>query len=349
MEIGGDRIFGVKSVATWALLTALALGASLPLRASDEPLLYRADPFGSEATFNPLTHYLNLAFDTTQNPFWFSQSAYVANHGVLWDRIKDPGGAIERQGGFGKFLSEEVYGLRAVPNYTLHLFGGGYDYRLLAEWYEAHGVPYAYPLAFLNSYLANIGNEAVETTAVAVPPNDHIADLFFFDIVGKLLFLNDAVVRFVHGPLGMRAWHFQPMLNVRHLRIDNAGSNYIFRPSVFGETFRPFFHMGLALLAGVSWRSSADDSVTIAGGVAPTDPLEFQGDPMAALFWDRADSLLASMTVNGSSNLAVRLNLYPDVISIASLKTGLFLSYSKANETTLGISLYLPAGVSASF
>ena len=316
---------------------------------STAPLIYRPNAIGSDATFNPLSHYLNLAFDTTQNPFWFSQSAYFSNHGVLWNRIRDPFEAIEAQGGFGKFLSEEVYGIRATPNYTLHLLGGGYDYRWLAEWYEANRVPHAYLLAFLTSYLANIGNEAVETTGSQVTTNDHIADLFLFDIVGKLMFLNDAVVRFLHDTMQMRAWHFQPMLNLRYLRIDNAGSNYIFRPRLFGDTFRPFIHMGLTLLGGVSWRCTADDSFTVAGGVAPTDPLAFEGDPIAGFYWDRADSLLASMTLNGSSNLAVRLNIYPDVVSVADLKTGIFFAYSKANEVSFGLSIHMPAGVSGSF
>ena len=316
---------------------------------ADTPLIYRPSAIGSDWGFNPLSHYLNLAFDTAQNPYYFSQSRFFANHGVLWERIKNPAVSIERDGGFGVFAGNEIYGFRALPNYTLHLLGGGYDYRWLSEWYEAHHVPWPYVLAFFNAYLANIGNEALETSASQVNASDHIADLFLFDLAGKFLFLNDSVVHFMHDKFQMRAWHFQPALNLRLLRIDNAGSNYIFRPYLFGETFRPFIHLGMALLGGVSIRLWEEESLTLAAGVAPTDPLVFKGDPMVALFWDRKDALLASLTVKGSNATLFRLNVYPDFVDTGSLRTGFFLSFAKDHEIILGLSVNMPVGISASF
>jgi len=317
--------------------------------AAEKPLIYSARPIGSEWGFNPLSYYLNYAFDTSQNPYYFSQSGFFSNHGKLWERIKSPASAIEREGGLGSLLGNEVVGFRALPNYTLHLLGGGYDYRWLAEWYEAHDVPYPYLFAFLNAYLANIGNEALETSAAAVNSSDHIADLFFFDIVGKLLFSWDPAAKFFHDTLHMRGWHFQPMFNLPQLRIDNAGANYIFRPYLFGDRIRPFFHVGMSLMGGVSFRVEGEDSLTVAAGVAPTDPLYFRGDPMVAIFWDRRDALLASITFNGSSALIFRLNVYPDFIDTGTLRTGVFVAYGKNHEVLMGLNISLPAGVSASF
>jgi len=175
------------------------------------------------------------------------------------------------------------------------------------------------------------------------------ADLLIFDIAGKLLFMNDDIVQFAHDTLKMRGWHFQPMLNIRNLRIDNAGSNYIFRPELFGGTVRPFVHVGMTLMAGTSIDIGAGDSLTPALGIALTDPLVLKGDLIGALYWDREDSLLASLTVNGSSNLAARINLYPDFVSVGNLRMGYYLAYSKAGETFVGINISMPAGVSASF
>lgn len=316
---------------------------------AEPPLIYREGAIGSDATFNPLSHYFNLAFDTTQNPIYFTQSGYFSSHARLWERIRDPIRSIEDGGGFGKLVKDEIIGMRAVPNYTLHLLGGGYDYRWLAEWYESIHAPAPYVLAFLNSYLANIGNEAIETTATQVGAHDHIADLFFFDIAGKILFTSDPVVRFFRDTLEMRAWHLQPMLNLRYLRIDNAGSNYIFRPRLFGNDWRPFIHMGLSVLGGVSWRFQGDDSISVAAGVVPTDPLALKGDVMFGVYWDRKDALLASATFNGSSKYYVRLNVYPDVVPLSDFRTGFFAAFSKNNEVFLGININMLIGASASF
>lgn len=313
---------------------------------SSSPLILRDISVGSDSTFNPLSHYLNLSFDTAQNPNYFTQKNYFYNHGVLWERVKNPFKTIDENGGYGNLLANEFFGLRAIPNYTLHLLGGGYDYRWLSEWYEKAGVPMPYLFAFVNSYLANIGNESIETTAKAVTFTDHVADLYFFDIAGKLLFLSDDVVKFTHDTLQMRAWHFQPMLNLRSVEIDNAASNYIFRPRLFGKKVRPFIQMGLSILAGVSFLIDETDSITVSGGIVPTDPLQLVGDPMAGIFWDRDDSLLASLTLNGTSQLYARLNVYPGVIRVLDWKTGVYLAYSKADEFYFGLSIYLPLGFS---
>ncbi len=101
-------------------------------------------------------------------------------------------------------------------------------------------------------------------------------------------------------------------------------------------------------MAGTSFYIDTRDSLTPALGIALTDPLIIKGDLIGALFWDRDDSLLASLTVNGSSNFAIRINLYPDFISVGKLRMGYYLAYSKAGETFFGINISMPAGVSAS-
>lgn len=311
-------------------------------------LIYREKSIGSDSTFNPLSQYLNLAFDTTQNPYYFSQSNYFSNHAVLWQRVRNPFQTIEENGGYGEFVKSEIFGIRAAPNYTLHLIGGGYDYRWLAEWYEARKVPYPYAIAFLTSYLANIGNEALETTAKEVPPTDNVADLFIFDIAGKLLFMNDSVVEFFHDKAKLRAWHFQPMLDLRTLQIVNSGCNYILRPEFFGREYRPFFFVGMTQMVGLSVLVSGQDALTGALGIALTDPLIVKGDFVGALFWDKEDALMASVIFNGSSNLAVRVNVYPDVFEVFGLRTGVYSAITKDSAFMLGINLSLPAGFAGS-
>ena len=334
------------AIAKFRFLGLLILVFSSWSEATESPLLYRPESRGALGDFNPISQYLNLAFDTAQNPFYFSQDGFFSNHRVLFDRIKSPGAAISESGGVGTFLTEEFFGLRALPNYTLHLIGGGYDYRLLAEWYAARNYPYPYAIAFFTHYLANIGNEALETTAAQVEPTDHIADLFFFDIVGKLLFLNDDFVRFVRDDLGVLVWHFQPMINLGKFRVDNAGSNYVFRPKWGGEKVRPLVHLGMSILVGASFALEEEEWLSFAIGLAPTDPLELKGDLMAGIYYDEGGDLLASLTLNGTSNLLVRLNLYPDFIRWGDFRPGFFSSVGRQGQFTLGASLVLPIGFS---
>lgn len=330
-------------------MRACVLLLLLTASARADTVLLKKVSWGSVAAYNPLAYYLNTAFDTAQNPFYFSQERFFSNHGKLFDRVTHVGRAMDEIGGWGKFFATEFFGKRAVPNWTLHLIGGGYDFRYLSEWYRDRGVPKPHLLAFLTCYLANIGNEALETTATQVPATDHIADLFFFDLVGKFLFLNDDVARFFHEDLQMRPWAYQPVLSLNDLRIQNAGLNYVFRPRWLGEGWRPFVHMGLVLLAGVSRHLTAGDWLSIGLGVVPTDPLELKGDFVAGFYWDRDDSLLASLTLGGSSNLAFRLNLYPGVIQLLGWDLGLFLGVGKQGRVAFGADVSLPIGVGAAF
>ncbi len=162
----------------------------------------------------------------------------------MWNRIKDPFEAIEAQGGFGKLLADEVYGVRATPNYTLHLLGGGTIFVGSPNGTKPTALPHPYLLAFLTSYLANIGNEAVETTASQSRRMTILPIFFFLDIVGKLLFLNDSVVRFMHDTMQMRPGILSTHVESQVPSIDNAGSNYIFRPHLFGDRFVPSFTWG---------------------------------------------------------------------------------------------------------
>ena len=314
-----------------------------------EPVLYQKLECGSVVSYNPLSLYLNTAFDTAQIPSSFSQEKFFSRHGKLFNRLKSPAARIEEEGGWGRFFREEFFGVPSIPNWTLHIVGGGYDCRYLSEWYAERGLPTPYLLAFLTTYLADVGNEALETSAANVRATDHIADLFFFDPVGKVLFLNDDVAGFFQNQLQMRAWPLQPMVNVNDWRIQNAGANWIFRPKWFGDVWRPFLHMGVLVLAGASHRITPSDSLSLGVGMVPTDPRKFKGDVVAGLYWDRDDSLLTSLTINGTSDLAFRVNVYPGVVRFQNWHIGVFAGYSKTSQALLGLNVSLPVGVSASF
>ena len=210
---------------------------------------------GSDSTFNPISVYLNTAFDTIQNPNYFTQENFFKNHNLVFNRVKDPFKGIKEGGGLKRFLIDEFFSARALPNFGLHLIGSGFDYRKLAEWFNHHNYKSPYLLSFLVIYLAEFGNEAIESSNTEdIGPHDHIADLLIFDIFGKLLFMNDNVVKYFKNNLGMVSWPFQPFYSLDDNFIYNAGSNFILRPIIKNKkTVRPFIFLGMQVLIGLSY------------------------------------------------------------------------------------------------
>jgi hypothetical protein len=315
-------------------------------------LIYEPKSFGSESQFNPISLYFNDAFDTIQNPNYFSQKDYLKKHETVWREIKDPFVGIKKGGGLKVLLRDEFvpFAPRAIPNYTLHLIGGGYDFRKLAEWFDVNNYSHPYVWAFAIKYATHFGNEAIESTNTKdIGPHDHIADLYFFDIVGKFMFMNDEVVKFFRDQARLDIWRFQPMFDFKEQQILNAGVNYIVRPNIFkSENWRPFIHAGLQIMGGATYLKNSE-GYTFAMGISPTDPLRNKQRLVSGFFWDRAGSLMTSLYINGSENQKFRLNIFPGIINFNSVSPGVFTALQRNNDWQIGVQALIPIGVGARF
>ena len=291
----------------------------------------------------PLTNYVNTAFDTAQVSRAFSQDDYWHNHGRVIDRLAHPIDSIEDDGGWDHLVRQELLSPHVLPNLTLHLLGNGYDFRALAEWFDEHHVPFPYLVAFVTSYAGYLGNEAIEVSNPEVDATDSIADLYFFNLLGNLLFVSDAVTDVVHNDMQFRNWPGQPVFDVRHHKILNASNNYLMRPRVFGEKVRPFLYFGLHYFAGVSVLLPSEKSLSLGVGLATVDPFAdstlAKVRPSGGVYWDDHDRLLASMIFNGTDDSIVRLNLYPDFFHFRTLDLGLFLGLADDGVPTFGIAI----------
>jgi hypothetical protein len=291
----------------------------------------------------PLTNYVNTAFDTAQVSGAFSQDDYWHNHGIVIDRIADPINSIEKDGGWDHLVGQELLSPHVLPNLTLHLLGNGYDYRALAEWFDEYDVPFPYLCAFVTSYAGYLGNEAIEVSNPEIDATDNIADLYFFNLLGNLLFMSDTVTDVVHNDLQFRNWPGQPVFDVRNHKILNASNNYLMRPRVFGEKVRPFLYFGLHYFAGISVLLQSERSLSLGVGLATVDP--FADSTLATVqasggvYWDEDDRLLASMIFNGTDNSIARLNLYPDVFPLRTLDLGVFFGMADDGVPTFGIAI----------
>ncbi len=292
----------------------------------------------------PLTNYVNTAFDTAQVSRAFSQDGYWHNHARVFDRVvAHPLDSIDEDGGWDHFFRQEFASSALLPNLTLHLLGNGYDFRALAEWYDEHRVPFPYFWAFLSSYAGYFGNEAIEISNPEIDATDHIADLYFFNLVGNLLFMSDTVTDIVHNQWQLRNWPGQPVFDVRHHEILNASNNYVLRPHLWSEHVRPFLYLGLHYFAGASLALRNDTGVSVGAGLAAVDP--FAEDSLAkiqasgGIFWDDRDRLLTSVIFNGTDESIVRVNLYPDLFPYQPLDLGFFFGIAHHGVPTFGIAI----------
>lgn len=318
---------------------------------ANEGMLYKEINYGQDALFHPINFYVNTAFDTIQNPYYFSQKGIYPNHHKVFKNVKDPIHQIKINGGFSSFIKEEFLGSRAFPNYTLHFLGEGSDYRRLAEWFESKNVDGAYFYALIISYAAQFGNEALESSnAQDIGAHDHIADLLVFDWLGKIAFLNDRFTLFARDELQMKTWSSQPLIDPSDRRVYNAGTNYVFRPKIFGEEsrFRPIVVAGMQILAGTSYLLNSTDEISVAQGLAYTDPLKQKGKWATGIFYDRRGELLTSLFLNSTEDLRVRLNVYPGIIQFSNFpnaKIGVSAGYYRNDDWLLGATINFPIGI----
>lgn len=297
--------------------------------------------------------------DSSQCPLAFHQKDYFFNHRNVFDELSNPVKYIKRDGGFKKFFYDEWITPRALAGYTLHLIGGGYDFRFVAEWFDYHGMPAPYFFSFITTYLARIGNKAIESTNRYLTSHNDLSDLLFFDIVGDLLFLNDKVARFFFHDMGLRNWAGIPMLNVSNRYIMNCGNNYVLRPYVFNNYVRPFVIMGMQYFAGLSFYINDEYSITFGAGLAVTQPFNPDHDnvrddlkkirPGGGIYFDRNGTILASLIINGTECYKLRFNFYPELLKIECFRIGLFFAVDDYNRIVLGINFYSVFGLGMLF
>lgn len=338
----------ILTVSLFALLPGLGLAEDSELQPEPKVRPSRLrhivlKPEESRFRLLPLTNYVNTAFDTAQVSRSFSQDDYWHNHERVFDRITHPLDSIDKDGGWDHLLRQELASAAILPNLTLHVLGNGYDFRALAEWYDEYGVPLPYFWAFLSSYAGYLGNEAIEVSNPEIDATDNIADLYFFNLLGNLLFMSDTVTDVVHNQWQLRNWPGQPAFDVRHRTILNASNNYVLRPDLWQEHLRPFLYFGLHYFAGASLALRNGTGVSVGAGLATVDPFTANYlDKIQAsggLFWDDHDRLLASVIFNGTDESIFRVNLYPDLLNFKTLDLGLFFGVAQHGVPTFGIAI----------
>jgi hypothetical protein len=311
--------------------------------------------YGSQALFSPLTVVLNKGFDHFQadnasREIWKLPIGRSLG-GAPMDALRHPIRAIEHFPGWKKWFATEIFPFhftvkdaRWAVNYSEHFVAGGLTYRALAQWYDAHGFPAPRLFAGVTTFGSSMLNEAMEFIGSDSAASSTVADLYVFDLGGILLFNWDPIVRFFAGTWQAADWSTQASFTFPNGHLQNNGQYYITKLPLPKTESRLFFRFGMGVQAGLSRAVGAGNSVTLAAGV---DTRERLVDPTtrdesiltnmsAGFYWDRNNSLLASLTAGPTENQLV-LNVYPGVLPGAARGVGSWVVFTRDRQVLFGL------------
>jgi hypothetical protein len=314
--------------------------------------------YGSQALMNPLWVFVNRGYDVLQDHIASRDVfnlPYASNAANVGRNVVNPFPAISDDG-WGKFLRQEIFPLsygnttaRWVPNYSLHLLGGGMTYAELDEWFQDHAIPLPKLWAGLTLMGAAFLNETLENHNVVGYNTDALADLYVFDLGGILLFSFDWPRRFVSETVVVSDWSLQPTLTLPGGELHNVGNYFAAKwPLPFFPRLRLFSWFGEATAFGLSFDLDGEHSISAcAGGAAVhlvnqnTHTLQNVVDfaPTAAVFLDRRESLLASLQVTNVDDYFVHFNLYPHALTPRGPSAGFWMVVDKRGHVAAGISI----------
>jgi hypothetical protein len=317
------------------------------------PRLYKSLPYGSQSVFSPLTVIANKGFDHLQanNANRDLRQFDFGAMGVAVDAARRPFDAIEHYPGWSKWLRTEILPMgfnsedaRWAVNYSEHMIAGGLTYRKLAEWFDENGYPAPRVLSAITTFGSSVLNEAAEFQGQRVAASSTVADLFVFDLGGVILFNWDWPVRFFGGTLQASDWSTLASLTFPNGHLQNNGQYYIIKVPLPKTESRLFARFGMGVQGGVSQPIGRDESLSFSLGVDTevrhVDPvtrdetisMAFSG----GLYWDRNNSLLASLTASPTDNRIV-LNVFPGVLPGAATNLGVWTAYRKDGQVLFGL------------
>ena len=347
----------LAAVSTAGLLpiSAIAENVAADIPDAERPYyFYRALPYGSESLVHPIRTIINggfgiTSFDNRDNRL--DAVDYEQGWKNVWKNLTDPVGAIEA-GGWGDFFEREVLPLSVStkkahywPNYTLHLVGGGMSYRLTEEWFRYHGYSHSKALSIAAMTAYHVVNEVIENDDFDGYTTDPVADLYIFDPLGIVLFNFDSVARFFSRTLNMSEWSYQASYNPRTNTLENHGQNFSLKYHVRGA-WSVFYHMGTHGELGFSYRKKSGDSFSLGFGGQAKDIFDISEGvksldlaPSFGLFWDRNESLLASLSLSRREDARLRLNVYPGVVKLGAVSPGFVLTVDGDGHAQVGFNI----------
>ncbi|HOI28456.1 MAG TPA: fibronectin type III domain-containing protein [Melioribacteraceae bacterium] len=324
---------------------------------------YQGLDYGNQSIYHPAYVLLNGGFDMIQvgNRRDIKNFPYNIAIKNIWKNLSEPFKPISRYG-WWNFFKDQVFPLslnkqnaQFFPNYTLHLIGGGMEYAALDEWFEYNNYPYPELFSAFTVMTYHLINEIAENGNYEGDDVDPIADIYIFDIGGILLFTSNSVRRFFAEDLNLADWSQQPSFSLRNGELHNNGQFFSIKWKFpFLERWYAFYYFGTNGVGGLSYKFDDGSALSVGFGLAASDlilldektnkkTLGLVGN--LGVFYDRNNSLLASLSVTIKTDYMINLNIYPGVIKFWDVSPGLWGAYSQDGNVILGFTFsWLPFG-----
>lgn len=325
---------------------------------------YKALPYGTQAVYNPIYVLLNGGFDMIQvgNQRDIKKFPYKIALKNIWQNLSDPITPINNYG-WWNFIKDQVLPLSLTkdnaqfwPNYSLHLIGGGMEYAALKEWYEYYKYPYPQLFSAFTIMSYHFVNEVVENGTHVGDDVDPIADIYLFDIGGILLFTSDNVKRFFAEELNLADWSQQPSFSLKDGTLHNNGQFFSVKWKLpFLDSWHAFYYFGTNGVGGLSYKFENGSALSVGLGLAAGDLILLNEKTNKktiglvgnlGIFYDRNNSLLASLSLTIKTDYMLNINIYPGVVKLWGISPGLWGAYSQDGNVILGFTaMWSPFGL----
>ncbi len=329
-------------------------------------LYYHGLDYGSQSLVSPLRLIFNGGFGIMQienrdnRPGRIMYGRGMRN---VADNLIRPWWSINEQGWWDFFrrevipISVRTGNSQYWPNYTNHLLGGGMSYRMMEEYYRYHGHKHSKRWAGATLFVYHFLNETVENNSRLGPNTDPVADFWLFNTTGIWLFNKDGVARFFSEKLHFTDWSYMPIYMPATGEFQNMGQNYAMKLHLNRSGSRSlFYHWGTHGELGMSFTDEQGRCFSFGFGLVAKNLLKVDDISntvdmavSGGLFYDRNNSLLASLLLAKTKDYTYRLNLYPGLIKIGPLQPGFFAAldqeYHLISGVTIGMLTNLPLGI----
>ena len=322
-----------------------------------EAFYYTGKKYGSEAMFNPINVILNNGYDIIQlgnkprTIFDYPYSLAIKN---VWNSVAHPKKVIADYG-VKKFITNEllplsidIKGVQWWPNYYVHFVGGGMTYRMLIEWFNYYNYPFPKLLSVATVGVFHYLNEVTENGPYEGYNGDAVADLLFFDIAGVLLFNSDKVAKFFSEELNLSDWSLQPSFRMNDKTLQNNGQYFTIKwQPKFSDKWQLFYNFGMDGLLGLSYKTDDEHTISIGAGFIGRELVDIEEDKFiktvklawsTGIFYDRNNSLLASLKISDHIDYQTVINIYPGIIKIGNFSPGVWTAIDKTGKYMIGIS-----------
>jgi hypothetical protein len=338
-----------------------------PFKFSATAFFYKGYDYGNQSIYNPMYVLLNGGFDMIQvgNKRDIKNFPYGTAIKNIWKNLSDPFTPIKNYG-WWNFIKDQVLPLslskrnaQFFPNYTLHLIGGGMEYAALKEWYEYHKYPYPQWLSAFSVMFYHWVNEVAENGPYVGDDVDPIADIYIFDIGGILLFTSESVKRFFAEDLNLADWSQQPSISLRNGELHNNGQFFSVKWKLpFTHSLYAFYYFGTNGVGGLSYKFADGTALSVGVGLAASDLILLDEKTNKktlglvgnfGVFYDKNNSLLASLSVTIKTDYMINVNVYPGLFKIGGVSPGLWGAYSQDGNIILGCAFtWFPFGAAYS-